>query len=631
MTVRTVLHLDKLLALTVTSTIQFDASISNTENFASGYGSPYGIKIIKTSSSTEVVIYAGGSEVHKMGDQILGISATNDYVFFDAVINNTNEDAYQTLLEAGVFGFDYDGKTGMILYRLNDERDKVTKNLTFVGYMWGKFSAPLGIKSIEIDVENYNIDASYNYIYIPRLKRYYFVTNIQLTTKDYTRLQLNEDVLMSWQSLIKQQNAYITRYENAGNGDLVDNRLPLEDVITTSYITPTAFPTGNLTNVTLNANISSNNNIAVCTVASYEVLDTKTAVTSPSGTSLPAINGLFSNEEHITFISKGTYDAMYYANSQDSSTASFVISTVWLPFDPKTAFGLASSEDTPIYANDKMLYMETPPASRWTGIGSHPSNVNGFKYSKGGSPYLIVADFYFGNSGGITFNNNFLDYEPYTVWEIYVPFVGWQTVSLKDVKNSRIIVYYCVDLHTGNGTAYIYNITKTKLIWSGSCQIGVVLATTNTNNLEINKQQQANQLNMIMSMLGSALAIGVGAISHNPVAIAGGVMSGTKAVAHTVNANMLLFEKATTSFGSGDANLHAPFSVVIRKNYHEKITQTTGVYEHIQGKPYNKYQALTSLTGYTEIGEIHFDAKGENIYSTEIDEIVALLKGGVVF
>ena len=31
-----------------------------------------------------------------------------------------------------------------------------------------------------------------------------------------------------------------------------------------------------------------------------------------------------------------------------------------------------------------------------------------------------------------------------------------------------------------------------------------------------------------------------------------------------------------------------------------------------------------------EVGEIHFDAKGYDVYSTEIDEIVALLKNGVI-
>ena len=157
-----------------------------------------------------------------------------------------------------------------------------------------------------------------------------------------------------------------------------------------------------------------------------------------------------------------------------------------------------------------------------------------------------------------------------------------------------------------------------------------MLPVTNTNSLELQKQQQANSTNMILSMLGSALSIGVGVMAKNPVAIAGGVMGGTKAIAHNVNQNLMMFDKAVTSFGSGDGAIHSPLAVAVRKSYHIAITQTESVYKHLNGLPYNSYQVISTLSGYIEIGDIHFDAKGYNIYSSEIDEIVALLKNGVI-
>ena len=44
----------------------------------------------------------------------------------------------------------------------------------------------------------------------------------------------------------------------------------------------------------------------------------------------------------------------------------------------------------------------------------------------------------------------------------------------------------------------------------------------------------------------------------------------------------------------------------------------------------NKYDLLSSFSGYTEFGEIHFDPKNNLISPDEISEIVTLLKDGVI-
>ena len=225
------LDLIKLLNLSVSNSIQFDANIEEDENFRGSLAGSTSISITKTSSTVTVEVVAQGGVGTYTDSQILTISATNDYVIFTATYNDQAESEFDFFFKAGVFSYDYGGQTTVLLYRLNDERVAISKNLTYVGYITGKFSAPLGIKNIEIDVVNYDINYSYNYVYIPSLNRCYYVTNIQLTTKDYTRLQLNEDVLMSWADLIKRQKAYVTRYESSTVTDVVDNRLPLEDKI----------------------------------------------------------------------------------------------------------------------------------------------------------------------------------------------------------------------------------------------------------------------------------------------------------------------------------------------------------------------------------------------------------------
>lgn len=102
------------------------------------------------------------------------------------------------------------GVTNILTYNLNDEKDHINKSLNTYGYLTGNFKSPLSIKRIDIDIEEFGTEG-FNYVYIPLLKRYYYVVDIQYMNNKFTRLILQEDVLMSWQALIKQQTAFVER------------------------------------------------------------------------------------------------------------------------------------------------------------------------------------------------------------------------------------------------------------------------------------------------------------------------------------------------------------------------------------------------------------------------------------
>ena len=93
-TFRIKVDLVKYLALSTTTTHTIDFSITNNENFASSYQSAYGLSFTKTSSSSSCTIYAGGSSVTKTGNDVLLISATNDYVIFDGTFEDTDIDVF---------------------------------------------------------------------------------------------------------------------------------------------------------------------------------------------------------------------------------------------------------------------------------------------------------------------------------------------------------------------------------------------------------------------------------------------------------------------------------------------------------------------------------------------------------
>ena len=135
---------------------------------------------------------------------------------------------------------------------------------------------------------------------------------------------------------------------------------------------------------------------------------------------------------------------------------------------------------------------------------------------------------------------------------------------------------------------------------------------------------------MLLGLVSSALSIGVGVATENPLAIVGGLLAGTKTVVSTVNAQAQIFDRAQISFGSSNGCLYAPKEFMILRSYRKKKVGTDSLFTHMQGLPYNKYTSISSMTGYVEIGEIHFNAGNESIYQVEIDEIVSLLKNGII-
>ena len=112
-------------------------------------------------------------------------------------------------------------------------------------------------------------------------------------------------------------------------------------------------------------------------------------------------------------------------------------------------------------------------------------------------------------------------------------------------------------------------------------------------------------------------------------------MSAGKTISSAVNRERMQFERGQITYGSGESGFHGLLDVQLRKTYYKPIlssTDETNIYNKEQGKPYNNYVALSTLTNgyYIEIGDIQFDAKGYDIYNEEINEIVTLLQNGVI-
>ena len=108
-------------------------------------------------------------------------------------------------------------------FSLDSERNVVNKSLILVDIINGYFRNGIDIKNPTITIQDYNLRRGFNYVYIYALNRYYYVQNIEVTTKNMVALALAEDVLMSHKDLILRQKAYILRQENDYNEDIIDD------------------------------------------------------------------------------------------------------------------------------------------------------------------------------------------------------------------------------------------------------------------------------------------------------------------------------------------------------------------------------------------------------------------------
>lgn len=237
--------------------------------------------------------------------------------------------------------------------------------------------------------------------------------------------------------------------------------------------------------------------------------------------------------------------------------------------------------------------------------------------------YKVVADF------NLPSPDDFTDLEPYAKYEIYVPFVGWINLDRSILWNHRILVYYAINMIDGSATCYVYDADDNKIVYSSTCQIGLKLSVSKSNQEEITTQKNANALNLAVSLLGSALSIGAGAASSNPMLVAGGAIGAVSSVAGAINKDAMLFKHSSTTFGDPATALYAPMQVKLRINKVQVVDDLDMVrYAHQFGRPLRLVKKLKELSGFTKLSSVHL----EGVTATDVEKtsIESSLLAGVI-
>lgn len=271
--------------------------------------------------------------------------------------------------------------------------------------------------------------------------------------------------------------------------------------------------------------------------------------------------------------------------------------------------------------------------------------------------------------------NNFADYDGYSKMEVWLPFLGTVDISLNDVLGKYLKFRLGVDYTSGQGTWYICvgdnptNATSVFVDLSGvndrilsthTCQIGmeIPIGTTNTANIYRNLIMGAVKgvSTALSSYAISSLGASGGTATTKEVRTARNEKTGrqiTKATKTTEtkynSSNYQLgksitgvFDYATDSLN----NMHISASTDRSNNpvsmfnacnsikvirYYPKLITTDENYGRLYGYPLGQTKVLSTLSGYTEISNIHIE--GEGFKSATQKEILMLkeaLSDGII-
>ena len=216
----------------------------------------------------------------------------------------------------------------------------------------------------------------------------------------------------------------------------------------------------------------------------------------------------------------------------------------------------------------------------------------------------LKVDEYFGSA---------LDYNPYTKIEIYLPYCGIKTLDVDVVMNSTINLTYRVDVLTGDTIILIKvikNISDTELssiMYHYNTNIAANIPFTGANFTEYYKTAISGIVGIASSVASGAAGIGSAVNS-----------------ALNVACNKLQINKSSNiNSNYGYMDVKYPYLIITRP-----IQSVPSNFKEYYGYPLNITTELNTLSGYTEVEEIHLE--GLNLNTLEMSELDSLLKSGII-
>lgn len=203
----------------------------------------------------------------------------------------------------------------------------------------------------------------------------------------------------------------------------------------------------------------------------------------------------------------------------------------------------------------------------------------------------------------------YLDYEPYTKYSIYLPFIGYRTVSADDIMGKWVHLSYDIDLLSGACVAKLVSGSTLLYQWAGTCAMQLPVNAGNWNSV-------------IQSTIATIGSVATGIASGGAAApLVAGSLAAAATQASTMKPNV---ERAGGLSGAA-AFLSGRRAYMIR-TYPRMVNP--GDQPHFIGYPSFITKQLGTVSGYNVVEDIHLE--GIPATQTELEEIDTLLHEGVI-
>ena len=202
----------------------------------------------------------------------------------------------------------------------------------------------------------------------------------------------------------------------------------------------------------------------------------------------------------------------------------------------------------------------------------------------------------------------YLDYDPFTKAEIYLPYVGTHPLATDDIMNKSVHVKYHIDILSGACCAYVKCGGSVLYSFVGQCSCSIPITGNDWSNV-------VNGALSIAASIGTMVATGG----------ASAPMAAATIASTAVNSMKPSVEKSGSMGGMGGMlGVQTPYLILTRPR--QALPKRQNVFT---GYPSFITMKLSDCSGYTEIESVHL----ENLSATEqeLSEIESLLKGGVIF
>lgn len=217
----------------------------------------------------------------------------------------------------------------------------------------------------------------------------------------------------------------------------------------------------------------------------------------------------------------------------------------------------------------------------------------------------------------------YLDYDPFTEIDLFLPYIGAHAVKADDVMGKTTHIVYHVDILNGSCIAFVEVNGTVIYTFIGACANCIPISGNSFANVLGSVIQIAGSIGMMAATGGLSAVPGI-ATAAGRQALSAVTQAGTSAAGATMNMKPQVEKSGSMSGPAGILGNQTPFFVLLRPN--QALPARQNAYT---GYPSFITENLGDLSGYTEVEYMHL----ENIPCTqnELSEIEMLLKGGVIF